>query len=289
MRHVRIRRMKDPSSFRKIAAAAWPHPSDSTIFGQLDIRAEKLEAWLESTSERTGIRVTPTHAVARAVALALKEHYTLNGMIRRGTIWLRDSVDVFLQVAIPAEDGEDGKADLSGALIRSADGMSVTELATDLRAKAARIRANEDKDFKRTKGTLGLVPGFLLRPLLMVLDWIQYTLNFSLEWMGLKKDPFGSVMVTSLGMLGVKMAFAPIFPISHCPLLLLVGALEDKPVVEEGELAVGRVLNLTASMDHRMIDGWQASKLAVTVQGLLEEPSRMDLEPAPAEPEAGPE
>jgi pyruvate/2-oxoglutarate dehydrogenase complex dihydrolipoamide acyltransferase (E2) component len=283
VRHVRVRKMKNPSSFRKIAAAAWPHPRDPTIFGQLEVRAEKLEQWLRETSAMTGTKVTVTHAVARAVAIALSRHPTLNGMIRRSSIYLRETVDIFLQVAIPPEDGDLGKTDLSGALIRQADTRPVQELAKILRERAAAIRADEDAEFKKTKGTLGLIPGFLLRPLLMTLDWIQYTLNLSLAWIGLAKDPFGSAMVTSLGMLGVKTAFAPIFPIAHCPLLVLVGALEDKPVVREGELAIGRILNLTASMDHRMIDGFQASKLAVEIRDLLEEPSGLDAPSAAAE------
>jgi len=275
--------MKDPSSFRKIAAAAWPHPSDPTIFGQLDIRAEALEAWLLAVRDRTGTRVTVTHAVARAVALSLRDHPSLNGMIRRSSIYLRDRVDVFLQVAIPPADGDLGKADLSGALIRGAEGKPIDTIATELRGRAAAIRANEDEEFKKTKGTLGIVPGFLLRPLLRFVDWVQYGLNLSLKWAGLAKDPFGSAMVTSLGMLGVRTAFAPIFPMAHTPLLVLVGAVSEEPVVEDGELAVGRMLRITASMDHRMIDGWQASKLAVTLRGYLEEPSLMEAAP-PDEP-----
>jgi pyruvate dehydrogenase E2 component (dihydrolipoamide acetyltransferase) len=144
-------------------------------------------------------------------------------------------------VAIPPEGGDLSKADLSGALIRNAHQASIESLATELRARAKAIRANEDADFKRTKGTLALVPGFFLRPMLRLIDWIQYDLNISLKWAGLAKDPFGSAMVTSLGMLGVKTAFAPIFPLAHCPLLVVVGAVSDEPVVKDGELAPTRV------------------------------------------------
>jgi len=284
MGHVRITKMKDPSSFRQIAAAAWPTPNDPTIYGQLDVRAEALERWLIEVRERTGTKVTVTHAVARAVALALRDHATLNGMIRRNAIYLRDGVDIFLQVAIPSEDGDVGKADLSGALIRSAHERSIDAIATELRARAAAIRADQDEEFKKTKGTLSMVPGFLLRPLLRLIDWLQYEWNISLKWAGLAKDPFGSAMVTSLGMLGVKTAFAPIFPMSHCPLLVLVGAVSDEPVVVDGELAVGRLLRLTASMDHRMIDGWQASKLAVTLRTYLEQPETMEIAAPPSAP-----
>ena len=276
MSHVTVRKLKNPSSFRAIAAAAWPAPADPTIFGHLEVRGEKLKDWLKATSEASGTKVTVTHAVARAVALALLKHSSLNGMVRWGSIYLRDTIDIFLQVAIPPEDGSTGKADLSGALVRDADLKTAAELAIDLRAKAAAIRKDEDADFKRTKSTLNIVPGFLLRPLLRLIDFLQYGLNINLAWAGMPRDPFGSAMVTSLGMFGVRTAYAPIFPIAHCPLLVLVGALEDKPVVEDGEIVVGTILNLTASMDHRMIDGWQASQLAVTIKSLLEDPSQLD-------------
>ncbi len=276
MSHVTLRKLKNPSSFRAIAAAARPAPSDPTIYGALEVRGEKLQAWLKATTEAAGTKVTVTHAVARAVGLALRKHSELNGMVRGGSIHLRDSVDVFLQVAIPPEDGETGKADLSGALVRNADTKSAPELAVELRAKAAAIRRDEDADFKRTKGTLNAVQGFLLRPLMKLIDFVQYGLNWSLAWAGMPRDPFGSAMVTSLGMFGVKSAFAPIFPLAHTPLLVLVGAMEDKPIVEDGQIVIATVLNLTASMDHRMIDGWQASRLAVTLKGLLEDPSQLD-------------
>jgi pyruvate/2-oxoglutarate dehydrogenase complex dihydrolipoamide acyltransferase (E2) component len=277
MPNVVLRRMQNPSSFRRIAAAAWPLPDDATIHGHLEIRAERLLAWLEAEQQKSGVKLSVTHAVARALALVLGRHPDLNGLVRWGGIWLRQSVDIFLQVAIPAEDGRLGTADLSGVKLRSVDGMSISQISDALRQKASAIREGKDAEFKKTKGTLDIVPSFLLRPLLLLLDFLQFGLNLDLRWAGLPKDPFGSAMVTSVGMFGIRVGYAPIFPLARCPILLLVGAVEEKPLVEDGALKVGKVLNLSGSFDHRMVDGYQAGKLAGEIKTLLEEPEGLGI------------
>lgn len=272
MSNIELRPLVDASSFRRIAASAWPGPSDPTIHGLLEVRAERLLRWLHEEGARTGEKLTVTHAVARAVALVLARHPDLNGLVRWGTIHLRQSVDVFLQVAVPAEDGRLGKTDLSGVLLRGADDLPIATMARQLRERAQAIREGRDAEFQRTKGTLSALPAILLRPLLLLLDLLQIGFNLDLRWAGLPRDPFGSAMVTSLGMMGVRVGFAPIFPLAHAPILVLVGAVEDRPVVEQGAVAVGKVLTLSGSFDHRMVDGYHAARFAKDLQALLEAP-----------------
>ncbi len=283
MPNVVLRKMKNPSSFRRIAASAWPLPKDSTIYGSLDIRAQPLVDWLAAESERLGTKLTVTHAVARAVALTLRKHPDLNGLIRFGGIYLRKDVDLFLQVAIPAEDGSTGKTDLSGVKLRKADTLSCEGIATELRARAAKIRANQDADLKRTKGMLSVIPSILLRPVMLLIDFLSYGLNINLKWAGIAKDTFGSAMVTSVGMFGITTGYAPIFPLAHCPILIMIGALEEKAKVRDGEVVVELTLNMSGSFDHRMVDGFHAGKFAGHIKKLLEEPERL------AGPEPGPE
>jgi pyruvate dehydrogenase E2 component (dihydrolipoamide acetyltransferase) len=276
MANVVVHKMKDPSSFRRIAASAWPLPKDSTIYGSMEIRAQPLVDWLAARSAETGIKLTVTHAVARAVGLTLRAHPDLNGLIRFGSIYLRPDVDLFLQVAIPAEDGSTGKTDLSGVKIRQVDGKTCEELATELRAKAKKIRANQDEDLKRTKGMLEVIPAFLLRPVMLLIDFLTYDLNLNLRWAGIAKDTFGSAMVTSVGMFGITTGYAPIFPLAHCPILILIGALEQKAKVRDGQVVAELTLNLSGSFDHRMVDGFHAGKFAGHIKKLLEDPTLLE-------------
>jgi pyruvate dehydrogenase E2 component (dihydrolipoamide acetyltransferase) len=54
--------------------------------------------------------------------------------------------------------------------------------------------------------------------------------------------------------------------------ILAIGAMEDKVVVQDGELEVRPLMNLTLTCDHRSLDGATASEFLRTVKDFLEEP-----------------
>jgi hypothetical protein len=277
MPNIELKNFEHASSFRRIAAVAWDPPSDPSIYGFVEVRAERLQEWIDLKRRESGQKVTITHAVARALAIVLRKHSDVNAVVRMGRLQLRRDVDVFLQVAIPPEGGV-GKADLSGACIRQADKKDVGQIAEELRAAATKIRNNDDKDFERTKGQARMIPGFLFRWLLRFLRFLQFDLNLDTTFLGAPRDPFGSAMVTSLGMMGVRMAWAPFFPMSQAPVIVLVGAVEERPVAEDGAVVVRKILPLSGTFDHRIIDGYHAATIAKEMKLLLENPSMMEFE-----------
>jgi pyruvate dehydrogenase E2 component (dihydrolipoamide acetyltransferase) len=70
------------------------------------------------------------------------------------------------------------------------------------------------------------------------------------------------------------------------PIFIAPGAVKEMPVVENGKVVVGKVMNVNATFDHRFIDGFHASVLANTLREMLENPfesfDKLD-EPAVAE------
>jgi pyruvate dehydrogenase E2 component (dihydrolipoamide acetyltransferase) len=68
------------------------------------------------------------------------------------------------------------------------------------------------------------------------------------------------------------------------PVYVLIGALRDAPAVVDGALTVRKQLTLTATIDHRFIDGFQGGVLAKVVRELFENPWKLDgLSGRPAE------
>ena len=47
----------------------------------------------------------------------------------------------------------------------------------------------------------------------------------------------------------------PLVPYSRVPLLIALGAVQDAPVVEDGEIVVGKTMRVFATFDHRVLDG----------------------------------
>jgi pyruvate dehydrogenase E2 component (dihydrolipoamide acetyltransferase) len=85
-------------------------------------------------------------------------------------------------------------------------------------------------------------------------------------------DPFGTAVVTNVGMFGIDTAFAPFIPIARCPMLMLITEVKQRPWVIDGELVVRPVVRLCATFDHRIIDGFQAGKLASEICAAVEHP-----------------
>ena len=79
--------------------------------------------------------------------------------------------------------------------------------------------------------------------------------------------------MSNLGMFGIEEFTAVINPPEGG--ILAVGALEDRPVVVDGEVVIRPRMKITMSCDHRVIDGAQGSRFLATLKELLEEPVRM--------------
>ena len=85
------------------------------------------------------------------------------------------------------------------------------------------------------------MPYFLLRPFLRLLSFLCYTLNLDLRGLGIASDPFGSLMITNIGSLGLDTAYAPLVPFSRVPILFAIGEAKDQVLVENGQVIVGKI------------------------------------------------
>jgi pyruvate dehydrogenase E2 component (dihydrolipoamide acetyltransferase) len=79
--------------------------------------------------------------------------------------------------------------------------------------------------------------------------------------------------ISNLGMFGVEHFTAIINPPNSA--ILAVGAAVEKPVVRQGELAVGHEMSATLSLDHRVIDGAMAALYLKALKELIENPASL--------------
>jgi pyruvate dehydrogenase E2 component (dihydrolipoamide acetyltransferase) len=79
--------------------------------------------------------------------------------------------------------------------------------------------------------------------------------------------------ISNLGMFGIDSFTAIINPPDAC--ILAVGGIAQEPVVHNGQIVPGNVMNVTLSCDHRVVDGATGSAFLQTLKSLLEEPLRM--------------
>ena len=85
----------------------------------------------------------------------------------------------------------------------------------------------------------------------------------------------GSFTISNIGMYGIESFAAVINPPQGA--ILAVGAFQEKPVVQNGEVRIGHTVKLTLSSDHRVIDGVDAAEFLVTLRQLIEHPASLIL------------
>ena len=260
----------DVSSFRKIAIGTWADAYDPSVYGTMEVNMDEAMRYLADFRARTGRKLTISHMMAKVAAMALKEVPDANAVLRWNRIYLRKRIGIFFQVVM-TDDGE-GKTDLSGATIYDVEQKSLVEICDDFNAKVDKVRKRQDPALEGTRKTFLGVPYFLLNPLLKLISFFSYTLNLDLRWAGIPSDPFGSMMITNVGSLGLDTAFVPLVPYSRVPILLALGNVRDAPVVRDGKVTVGKIMKVNATFDHRFIDGFHASVLSRVVRDWFENP-----------------
>jgi len=258
------------STRRKLAIASWGAPREPNIYGKLTVDATQALAYLEYLRARSGERVTITHLVGKAAAVALAKTPTLNGRISFGRFIPFETVDIAFLVAL--EEGQD----LAKAKVCNADQKSLVEMARELRERSQRLRKGTDADFEKTKGVIRQLPTWALKPLVHLTGMLSGQLGLNIPALGVEPFQFGSCIVTSVGMFGLDEGFVPPTPFAHVPVYILVGAVRDRPVVQGDKVVSQPQLTITATIDHRFIDGAQLGSVAKVVRSILEDPWQLE-------------
>ena len=184
------------SSFRRMAAAMWKSPRDPSIYGSMDVDATAALAFL-AEQRHADVKLTITHLVARAVALALRDQPEINGKVRFwGRLEQRQTIDVFVTVAT------EGQRDLSGVRVDRADEKSLVDLAREIAERAGSIRRGADASYRKSRTRLRAMPWWLARPATWLSDVLVNELHVDLPAQGMPRDPFGSALITSVAQPG---------------------------------------------------------------------------------------
>ena len=79
--------------------------------------------------------------------------------------------------------------------------------------------------------------------------------------------------ISNLGMFGIEEFTAIINPPDSG--ILAVGTITETPVVDNGQIAIGQIMKVTLSCDHRSVDGAVGSAFLQTLKELLENPVKL--------------
>ncbi|MBV6822815.1 dihydrolipoamide acetyltransferase family protein [Pseudomonas sp. PD9R] len=85
-----------------------------------------------------------------------------------------------------------------------------------------------------------------------------------------------SITLTSLGALGGIVST----PVLNLPEVAIIGVnkIVERPMVVKGQVVIRKMMNLSSSFDHRVVDGMDAALFIQAIRGLLEQPATLFME-----------
>jgi len=93
--------------------------------------------------------------------------------------------------------------------------------------------------------------------------------------LGIDELTGGTFSITNGGIFGSMLST----PILNPPQSAILGmhAIQQRPVVVDGEIVIRPMMYLALTYDHRIVDGKEAVQFLVTIKNVLEDPARLLL------------
>lgn len=260
------------TEWRKIASSIYRKPSDSKIFGAVEIDVDDLEKYIAGR-RREGDKVTLTHFFTLVVARALREEVPeLNCYLRRGKVMERKQVDATVSVLLEGSQ-------MSSVRLNNADQLTLSEAALIIREKIRETRAGEESRTMKSGGGISAIPWPLRGWVFRLIRLITINLGIPVPRLGLPRNSFGSFLISNIGTLGLETGYPALFPISDVAFVLIMGGVLKKPVVVDDKIVVRKMMSLSIALDHRVVDAWHGGKLFRYIKYMVDRPALLEIRP----------
>ena len=252
--------------YRRMMQVIMPTRNESVVYMKVDSRAEKLLAYLEKAGPRFG--ATLTHVAVASAAIGLAENPKLNRFISGGRVYQRRGRYLTFSMKRKKLDPE---SKVSVVKMRMEDEDTFRDLCarTDKRMGVERSdkKTHADKEY----ALFDLLPQPVLQGAAWCFRWLDY--HGLLPGSFIKSDGlYTSVFIANIGSLEIGSVYHHLYEWGNCPFFMVLGTVEDRPVVENGEVVVAKYLPVKVAFDERIEDGLTGRKAMWAVKSVLEDP-----------------
>lgn len=234
------------SIFRKVALSLWGPGGDPTVYGFLEIDITDND-----------IKASPMPLVIKALSEIMKTHKELNSILRFGRLYYRKHINISVMVNIP----DNARHDLSFATLENVDQMSLDDIHNSLSKDSQLIRKRKDPRLGFAWRLINKLPWFMIKLFLKTYSFLTHDMNMNLSFARLPKTPFGAIIVTNIGSLGIKKALVPLVPIARAAMMVSIGEINKEARVINDKIEIRKIMHLGITFDHRFFDGSHAAEM----------------------------
>ncbi len=252
--------------YRKLMPYVMISRNESVVYFDTYVNAEPLLDYLEKAKEVFHCDIT--HAGVASVFLALCENPSMNHFVSGKRLYKREGEWITFSMK---RKKKDKKAKLTTVKKRLLEGETFRQLCEriqgDIEVERSSKRTYADKEFD----LFNMLPRPVMvgaQKLFLLLDYYNLLPGGFIENDGM----YTSVFVANLGSLGMDPGFHHLYEWGNAPLFMMIGQIQDKPVVREGEIVVQKTMHIRWSYDERIDDGLSARFGIDSAKHALEHP-----------------
>lgn len=263
------------TNWRKVASTIYKKPTDSKIFGIVELDVTELEKYV-AQKRKEGIKTTLTYLITLIIGRGIRQEVpALNTYVKRGKILQREHVDATVSVLLPG-------GQMGSVKVENADQLTTAEISDKIGKNIANSRKGDENETMQTKSLLAKLPWPFRNWLFKIYQTITIHWGISVPGIGLDSNSFGSFMVSNIGTVGLDTGFASLLPSSNISFVFVLGAVNKKPVVVNDEIVIRRVMLMASTLDHRVVDGSHGGSLFRFIKQVAKNPEILDSKPDPA-------
>lgn len=261
------------SPLRRIMPHLIPGRNQAAVYLDQQLRLEKTLAWLEAQNQGRAPQeqLKLFHVVLCALARVLHQRPALNRFTVGGRVYQRRQVAISFAVKPSFEDG----SEINTVRMVFDPEESVEDVSQKTRRVVRQGRGDEKSQAQREMDLIARLPPSLIRCLVGLQTWLDA--RNLLPPALIREDPlYASLFVANMGSLGMDAPFHHLYEYGTVPIFATVGRVQQVPVVDNGELAVGTVAHLRYTFDERIADGFYCAQSLELVRQWIEDPSSLD-------------
>ena len=260
------------TNWRKVASAMYAKPTDSKIYGTVELDVTEIEKYI-SKKRKEGVKTTITYLMTLILGRAIRQDVMeLNSFVRRGKIMQRDQVDATVSVLLKG-------GQMGSVKVENADQLTTDEISGMIGKRIAESRKGNENQDMQSKSMLSSIPWPFRNWVFKLYRTLTIKWGVSMPGIGIDPNSFGSFIVSNIGSVGLDTGYGSLLPSSNISFVMVLGTINKKPVVINDEIVIRKIMAISATLDHRVVDGSHGGRMFRLIKHFIKNPELLDTPP----------
>ncbi len=240
--------------------------NESVVYFDDYVVADELLDYLAKAKEKFGADIS--HCLVAACAVGLAEAPTMNQFVMGRRLYQRKQREIAFSMKRKAMSK---KAKIAVVKKAIRDGETFRQFCERVNEEINVQRSDKKTYADKEYNLFTMVPRPALNWAVTLFRWMDY--HNILPASFIKTDGmYASIFVANLGSLKMRAGFHHLYEWGNCPLFMMVGRVEEKPWVVDGEVVPRKILHIRWTYDERIDDGLSARFGLDAARRVLEHP-----------------